>query len=30
LSRDQMTLSLELLLLWLLADAVIAVVVLWR
>jgi hypothetical protein len=30
MSRDRMTLTLELLLLWLLADALIAVVVLWR
>jgi hypothetical protein len=30
LSRDRMVVTLELLLLWLLADALIAVVVLWR
>jgi hypothetical protein len=30
MSRDRMVLTLELLLLWLLADALIAVVVLWR
>jgi hypothetical protein len=30
LSGDRMLLALELLLLWLLADALIAVVVLWR
>jgi hypothetical protein len=30
LSGDRMVLTLELLLLWLLADALIAVVVLWR
>jgi hypothetical protein len=30
LSGDRMVLTLELLLLWLLADALIAVLVLWR